>query len=113
MGSYFVGSGLETKTAPIYELAILFWCSLFESNRKDIKERKALPSHLFKSLPIVSRNDMIYWLTNVILFGLKYVKQENAVFSKLNINRIYSFKLLNLLFEHFKPHDHQVTYLLE
>ena len=66
--------------------------------KDDIKEQKPLPSHLFKNLPIVAHNNIIYWITNTLLFSLKYVRKDNAVFSKLNVNRIFAFKLLNLIF---------------
>ena len=56
---------------------------------------------------------MIHWITNTLLFSLKYIKQGDNVFSKLNTNRIFPFKLLSLIFEHFKPQDHQISYLLE
>ena len=80
---------------------------------EEIKSQKALPSHLFKSLPIVSHNEMMHWITNTLLFALKYVKHESTMYSRLNINRIYSFKLITYIFQHFKPKDHQITYLLE
>ena len=113
IGSYFLGYGMETKTAPVYEFGVLLLCHLFENNRSDIKEQKPLPSHLFKSLPIVAHNSMVHWVTNTLLFSLKYIKQGENVFSKLNTNRIFPFKLLSLIFEHFKPQDHQISYLLE
>lgn len=56
---------------------------------------------------------MINWITNTLLFALKYVKVENTMYSRLNINRIYSFKLITHIFQHLKPQDHQITYLLE
>jgi hypothetical protein len=53
------------------------------------------------------------WIANNLLFALKYVKTGQTVVSKLNINRIPSFKLLIRLFEHYKPYSNQITYLLE
>jgi hypothetical protein len=97
----------------VYELGALLLITLFESKPEDLKSQKALPSHLFKSLPIVSHNEMLTWITNTLLFALKYVKAENSMYSRLNFNRILSFKLLNHIFEQYKPHDHQITYLLE
>jgi hypothetical protein len=56
---------------------------------------------------------MMHWITNSLLFALKFVKEGNNVSSKLNINRLPSFKLLSLIIKQFKPHDHQITFLLE
>ena len=56
---------------------------------------------------------MMHWLTNNILFTLTFKKEGNSVFNRININRIPSYKLLTLLFQNYKPHDHQITYLLE
>jgi hypothetical protein len=80
---------------------------------EDVKSQKALPSHLFKSLPIVSHSEMIHWIANTLMFALKYVKHESTMYSRLNINRIFSFKLITHIFQNFKPQDHQITYLLE
>lgn len=56
---------------------------------------------------------MIHWLTNTLLFALRYVRHEDSMYSKLNMNRVYAFKLLTTIFQHFQPHGQQITYLLE
>lgn len=65
---------------------------------EELAGQKALPSHLFKSLPVVNNNDMMSWLTNNILFALKYVKKDNNLFARMNFNRLPSFKLLTHIF---------------
>ena len=83
-----------------------------EDHHSQLKSQKSLPSHLFKTLPVVSHNEMMHWLANILLFSLKYVRQGDKVYSKLNVNRIHPFKLLTLIFKHYNPNDHQITYLL-
>jgi hypothetical protein len=56
---------------------------------------------------------MMHWLTNIIMFALRFIKEGNTTRSKININRIPSFKLISLILKQFQPHDHQITYLLE
>lgn len=48
--------------------------STIQSSADHLSNSKALPSHLFKSLPIINNNEIVYWITCNILFGLKYVK---------------------------------------
>lgn len=78
-----------------------------------LTETKALPSHLFKSIPIINNNEVINWLICSILSILKYKKQEDKFFSKLNINRIPSLKLLEKLFTALKAATQQITFMLE
>jgi hypothetical protein len=56
---------------------------------------------------------MTYWLANNLLFAVKYVKNGNNYFSRMNFNRIPSFKLLTQIFEKYKPDSSQITYLFE
>lgn len=112
IASYFLGLGIQMKTASIYELAVLLLQDLLTENEQELGNQKALPSHLFKSLPVISNNQMMHWLTSNILYTLTFKKEGATVFNRLNINRIPSYKLLSLIFYQYKPHDHQITYLL-
>lgn len=44
---------------------------------------------------------MMHWLSNTLLFALRFVKEGANVRSKININRIPSFKLLSLIVKNF------------
>ena len=46
---------------------------------------------------------MMNWLSNNLLFALKYIKKDTNYFSRMNINRIPSLKLLTHIFEKFHP----------
>lgn len=74
IGAYFLGLGIDQKSPSIYEIAIMILESTIQSSADHLSNSKALPSHLFKSLPIINNNEIVYWITCNILFGLKYVK---------------------------------------
>lgn len=108
-----MGLGIESSTSAIYEMAVFLLETVIEHEGEHLNNQKALPSHLFKSLPIVNHNEMMHWITNSILFALRFIKEGTKTLSKLNINRIPSFKLLGRIIKNYKPHDHQITYFLE
>lgn len=94
MGAYFLGLGVEKSCASIYELAVLLTEVVTGENASTVLESKALPSHLFKSIPIVNNNEMANWLVVVLLFQLKYIRRQQKVFCRLNVNRIPSLRLV-------------------
>jgi hypothetical protein len=92
---------------------VLLLDEVIQSNVSILHESKALPSHLFKSIPIINNNEVINWIICNILSLLKYKKHENKYFSKLNINRITSVKLLENVFNALKIPTQQITFMLE
>jgi hypothetical protein len=74
---------------------------------------RAHPSHLFRRLPIMHSGDLPGWLICILLHALKYAKEGDKMFSRININRISSMKLIGLIIEHYQPHNKQITYFIE
>lgn len=56
---------------------------------------------------------MMNWIVCNILSLLQYKIQNNKCFSKLNINRIPSLKLLEALFKSITVPTQQITFMLE
>lgn len=92
IAAYFIGLGLECKISSIYELAVLLAESVVSGD--GAVQGKALPSHLFKSLPIVNNNEMVNWLIVALLFQLKHVVHDKKIYTRLNANRIPTLRLL-------------------
>lgn len=56
---------------------------------------------------------MVFWITYNLLESLKLVHDGIKRFSKMNVNRISAFKLLETIFRKLKPAGDQITYILE
>ena len=110
LAAYFLGVGVDRHAAAAYEAGVLLLLKLSE---KGLVEGPALPSHLFKTLPIITNNEMLYWICCVLLFSLQYVNKEGRLFCRLNSNRMPAFQLLEYIFREVKPYSPQITFLLE
>lgn len=55
---------------------------------------------------------MVFWITYNLLESLKLVHDGIKRFSKMNVNRISAFKLLETIFRKLKPVGDQITYIL-
>jgi len=84
---------------------------MIEKN-KDLKEYKSLPTHLFKTLPIVSQNTVYDFVMNICLYSLTYIKEGNNFYSRFSCNRLMTLKLLDLLVKQVKLSSPQITYYL-
>ena len=98
--------------ASVYESAVLLAFNLIENN-KHLREFKSLPTHLFKTLPIVSQNTIYDFIMNICLYSLTYVKENNQFFSRFAFNRLMTLKLLDVLVREVKVSSAQITYYLE
>lgn len=83
------------------------------SGGEGVVQGKALPSHLFKSLPIVNNNEMLNWIIVALLFQLKHVIHDKKIYTRLNANRIPTLRLLEKLFKLVKNPTQQLTFMLE
>ena len=54
LAAYFMGIGVDKKHTSVYEAGVLVLLNLAQGKR--LEEARALPSHLFKTLPIVTNN---------------------------------------------------------
>ena len=70
LAAYFVGIGLDRKITAVYEAGVLVLLNV--AREKGLEEGRALPSHLFKTLPIVTNNEIIQWICAILLFSLQY-----------------------------------------
>ncbi len=108
-----MGKGADMVLPSIFESAVLFLSNLIEKNKGNLREFKCLPSHLFKSLPIVSQNTIYDFVVNIGLHSLSYFKDVNGnLFSRLVFNRIMTLKLLDLVVKEARVTSPQITYLL-
>ena len=56
IGTYFLGIGIDQRLPSVYELAALMLDTVAVEGSAILTETKALPSHLFKSIPIINNN---------------------------------------------------------
>ena len=54
IGSYFLSAGTSRINPSIYEAAVVFLYSILKLPGLEHSEIKALPSHYFKNLPIIT-----------------------------------------------------------
>lgn len=86
--------------------------NLIQKNN-DLREFKSLPTHLFKTLPIVSQNTVYDFVMNICLYSLTYIKQGNNLYTRFSCNRLMTLKLVDLLVKQIKISSPQITYYLE
>lgn len=94
--SYFLGRALSEKNVALYNSTVLFTLSLLLDNRTN-KHITSLPSHLFPQLPTQSTTNLYDFLFSNVLLALAYEKKEERYERKLNCDRFYSYRLLQLL----------------
>ena len=70
LAAYFMGVGVDRRISPVYEAGVLVLLNI--ARGKGLEEGRALPSHLFRTLPIVTNNEIIQWICTVLLFSLQY-----------------------------------------
>jgi hypothetical protein len=112
IAAYFTGLGVEWKVSSVYELGVLLAEGVIVGGGEAV-QGKALPSHLFKSLPIVNNNEMVNWMIVALLFQLKHVIHDKKTYTRLNVNRIPTLRLLEKLFRLVKAPTQQLTFMLE
>lgn len=97
----------------IYESAVLLLTNLLEKNSVNLREIKSLPSHLFKTLPIISQPTVYDFVIVVGLWVLTYVKENNNLYCRFACNRLMTLKLMDLMVKDVKVSSAQITYYLE
>ncbi len=99
--------------APLYESAVVFLDSLLENNKELPNKIPALPSPLFKNLPIISNSCLYEYILVYALYALAFIREGDKIFIKFVCNRIMSLKLIQTIIEARKIHSQQITFYLE
>ena len=113
IGAYFLAAGTSRIVPSVYESSVMLLYTLFKDNSEEIKKIKALPTHLFRNLPVnIGKSIYDYIICNA-LFTMKYVHEHKKSYMRFVFNRIMTLKMINEILKMYSTTNYLLIYYLE
>ena len=113
IGAYFLAVGSSRLIQSVYESSVLLLYLLFKDNTEEIKKIKALPTNLFKNLPVnIGKTIYDYIICNA-LFTMKHTYDKKKSSVKFTLNRIMTLKMINEILKMYETTNYLLIYFLQ